>query len=107
LHADGCAATHTGLPWLIASFYWETGGPNSDWMDKYGRADRDAYDSVKDYVASGSAVFVVKDDNLAFSVIMFSICACIALSILAFRRQAYGGELGGPIGPRKVSAFVM
>jgi len=34
--------------------------------------------------------------NLAFSVIVFSVCACICVASLAIRRKLSGAELGGP-----------
>lgn len=42
--------------------------------------------------------FYVAPGNLAFSVTVFSIFACVAVAVLMFRRKykPIGGELGGP-----------
>jgi len=77
-----------GLPWMIGAIYWSS-GPNAEWLERYSQ-----YSNVQPYLTKG--VFVVKDDNLSFSVIVFSCCACCCLGILSLRRKMFGGELGGP-----------
>jgi len=89
-----------GLPWMIGALYWSS-GPNAEWISKYGHIE-----NVQKYLAESgdTAVFVVKDPNLSFSVIVFSVCACCCLAVLQFRRKTFGGELGGPRGPAKMTA---
>lgn len=49
----------------------------------------------------------VKAGTLVFSVLIFSICAFICLSLLSLRRRAFGGELGGPFGPKILSGVFL
>eukprot|EP00918_Siedleckia_nematoides_P097649 GHVU01213916.1.p1 GENE.GHVU01213916.1~~GHVU01213916.1.p1 ORF type:complete len:844 (+),score=116.55 GHVU01213916.1:178-2709(+) len=61
-----------GLPWLIASIYWEAQGKR----------------------------FEVPAGSLGFSVIIYTACACVCIAMLMVRRYvgAFGAELGGPTG---------
>jgi solute carrier family 8 (sodium/calcium exchanger) len=68
-----------GLPWVIAVHYKDSKG------EKYG-------------VPAGA---------LGFSVMLFLITSCTCLLIIILRRIKFKGELGGPQGPKKASAFVM
>jgi len=69
-----------GLPWVIGSCYW----------------------------ASKGEQFHVPAGALAFSVMTFTICAILCISLLIFRRKACGGELGGPRkGQLLTSAFLV
>jgi Ca2+/Na+ antiporter len=77
-----------GLPWLIAAIYWqmqgEHGGPEwdlrySDLTTKYGYTNG----------------FVVRSEGLAFSVIVFVVCASITICIILLRRFSGRQELGG------------
>lgn len=81
-----------GLPWMIASIYWESAGSNDMWDEKYGSQ---SYNWLND-VKKGDAVFVVEAGSLAFSVIVFSACACVCMGVLYLRRLFCDGELGGP-----------
>eukprot|EP00927_Polykrikos_kofoidii_P045941 TRINITY_DN40090_c0_g1_i1.p1 TRINITY_DN40090_c0_g1~~TRINITY_DN40090_c0_g1_i1.p1 ORF type:complete len:923 (+),score=133.34 TRINITY_DN40090_c0_g1_i1:60-2771(+) len=83
-----------GLPWLLAAVYWAIAGPSPEWTKKYGN------------IGNGKAVFVVKGGDLAFSVVVFSLAAVLALFVIIFRRKKFGGELGGPKGPRVLSALL-
>merc|ERR1711904_593302 len=51
--------------------------------------------------------FAVLAGDLGFSVIVFSICAILTVLLLVGRRKAFGGELGGPEGPKKGSAVML
>jgi len=93
-----------GLPWMMGAIYWSS-GTNEEWLERYGTPEYAGYESVKGYIDSG--VFVVYDKNLGFSVVVFSICAVTCLMILQFRRVTYGGELGGPAGPKKATAAIL
>jgi len=100
-----------GLPWTIGAFYWKNAFDRKDeklvgdWMMKRaldGRTYKDAF--LGDY---GNGGFMVPAGNLGFSVLVFTICAFVALGILIVRRIKYGGELGGPPGPKNVSAVLL
>ncbi|XP_069774213.1 sodium/calcium exchanger 3 isoform X1 [Narcine bancroftii] len=68
-----------GLAWSIAAIYW----------------------------ASQGKEFRVEAGTLAFSVTLFTIFAFVGVSILLYRRRPHiGGELGGPRGPRIVTAVL-
>jgi solute carrier family 8 (sodium/calcium exchanger) len=76
-----------GLPWVIATA-WENSTPKE----------------VKGYEAS---TYYVPAATLGFSVLVFVVCAIIALSILMIRRVVVGGELGGGQTGRSVSALAL
>eukprot|EP00929_Paragymnodinium_shiwhaense_P000486 TRINITY_DN100724_c0_g1_i1.p1 TRINITY_DN100724_c0_g1~~TRINITY_DN100724_c0_g1_i1.p1 ORF type:complete len:840 (-),score=144.96 TRINITY_DN100724_c0_g1_i1:256-2775(-) len=76
-----------GLSWGVGAIYWKIQGYTKEWAALYPEA------AIK-YPDGG--VFVVQGGDLGFSVLVFSICAVLCLSVLAARRQAFGGELGGP-----------
>jgi solute carrier family 8 (sodium/calcium exchanger) len=122
-NADACIGNVTGsnsvnvflglgLPWSMAAIYWKINGRNEEWVKRYG-ADDDKYtgdddlntlEVYKDY--NSFPGFVVPAGSLGFSVIIFTICALVALLTLAIRRQLYGFELGGPAVPAYLtSAF--
>lgn len=63
-----------GIPWLIASLYHEISGNNN------GR-----------YIVPTGEV----EGALAFGVLVFCICACVAIATIYARRVFAGGELGG------------
>ena len=44
--------------------------------------------------------------DLGFSVTVFCVCALACIGHLILRRKLYGGELGGPEGPKKFSAGI-
>ncbi|XP_072896340.1 sodium/calcium exchanger 3 isoform X3 [Hemitrygon akajei] len=68
-----------GLAWSVAAIYW----------------------------ASQGKEFRVEAGTLAFSVTLFTIFAFVSVSILLYRRRPHiGGELGGPRGPRIVTAAI-
>lgn len=71
-----------GMPWAIASTYWAV---NKD-----------------DPKINGQDYFVPSGE-LAFSVFVFLVVACVCFVILIFRRIAVGGELGGPDASRYAS----
>jgi len=86
-----------GVPWLIAAAYWKMSGPTDKWLCRYKHNE-----NVQDWLREnpGEAVFVVPADGLANSVIVFVICAIVCLVGLQVRRMVFGGELGGPFGPK-------
>ena len=65
-----------GLPWTIATIYHKSKGTPYD----------------------------VPAGDLSFSVLVFALCAVIAIGTLLLRRKIAGGELGGPKGLRILSA---
>ncbi|VBB26294.1 unnamed protein product [Acanthocheilonema viteae] len=71
-----------GLPWTIAAVYWST----------------------------RNELFVVNAGNLGFSVAIFmATCAICMLLLIARRVLAFfgKGELGGPVGPKVLSALIL
>ena len=66
-----------GLPWVIASIYYEVKGE----------------------------CYIVPAGALGFSVLVFTVCAVICICIFFILRKTQGGELGGP--NRKPIAFIM
>jgi len=91
-----------GLPWLMASIYWEFGGVNDDWRKKYGGPTAPYNnlpgdpDLTKLYLDYPDGIFVVPAGSLGFSVAIFTGCAILGVLTLALRRQFVGSELGGP-----------
>jgi Ca2+/Na+ antiporter len=83
-----------GLPWVIGAFYWQEQGPTEEWVA--------AYPEISAQYPEGG--FAVPAGDLAFSVIVFSCLAVTCLLTLYYRRLTYGAELGGPEGPKKVTA---
>jgi len=70
-----------GLPWLIAAIYWE----------------------------SKNLPFTVKAGDLSFSVLVFSICCVLGMTILILRRylSVFGkAELGGPAIPKYICSAI-
>jgi solute carrier family 8 (sodium/calcium exchanger) len=59
-----------GMPWVIGAFYHQ-------------------------YASSGAGVYIVPAAGLAFSVVVFTVFAVVAISMLMFRRFVLGGEAGG------------
>jgi Ca2+/Na+ antiporter len=114
-----------GLPWMIASFYWTmmtyttSSSAIDTWKCKYtpiaGSDKFNVFESTASYVPSinpltgkytsnPNLVFVVPQGSLIVGVIVFCICAVICMLILQSRRIRFGGELGGPMGPKKATA---
>jgi len=69
-----------GLPWLIGSIY---------------------------NVNKGNEGYYVPAGDLAFSVIIFTICCLICIFVLILRRCVVGGELGGPKGSKMASGIFL
>jgi len=90
-----------GLPWLIASVYWETSGPTDEWLARY--ADNK---NVQAFVRDnpGKACFVFPAGSLGNSVVIFVACSLLCLLTLFVRRLTFGGELGGPTKPKVATA---
>lgn len=88
--ADACVANVSGsnaanvflgvgLAWSVAAVHWESRGRS----------------------------FRVEPGSLAFSVTLFSALAVLSMGVLLLRRRApVGGELGGPRGPKVLTALL-
>ncbi|KAJ1460716.1 Sodium/calcium exchanger protein-domain-containing protein [Pelagophyceae sp. CCMP2097] len=107
-----------GLPWLLASTYWEfLAGPASvkTWGETFGENGKTPLDNWRDVGVlkkmshdggdAKTAVFVVPAGSLGTSVGIFCACAAVCLATLAWRRHKYGAELGGPAGPAKATCY--
>jgi len=90
-----------GLPWMIASIRWQISGKTAAWEQKYAVAEGLDWLGVG---ADRKIGFVVMAGSLGFSVAVFSCCAVLSLMLLAVRRSACGGELGGSAGSKWLSA---
>lgn len=96
-----------GLPWMLGAFFWSGAGKDNDatrhaaWVLKYGARDTNV---VADY--PNGDVFVVIAGALAYSVAIFSVLAIITLGLLVVRRVFFGGELGGPTGPKYATSVI-
>lgn len=86
-----------GLPWTIGSIYWSAMGFKQKWADKY----PDVFAKFPD-----GGKFVVQSNGLGFSVIVFSCCGILGISILMIRRRLWQAELGGPVGPKYITSFM-
>ncbi len=54
--------------------------------------------------------FRVKDPALGFSVLLYTLCACVAITLLMLRRNLsfFGNaELGGPTVPKYISSVIL
>lgn len=84
-----------GISWTIGAIYWANEGPTEEWLDMRtklgGQTFREQYFST--YPEGG---FIVPAGPLLQSVGLFTTGSFTTMSILFFRRRAYGGELGGP-----------
>jgi len=82
-----------GLPWMMGSIYWAGKGKTAEWKVKYSASKFSA-----SHFAEGG--FVVEAGDLVFSVLIFTMTALTALSVIWYRRVAIaeGAELGGPSG---------
>uniref|UniRef100_A0A7S2I1U0 Calx-beta domain-containing protein n=1 Tax=Zooxanthella nutricula TaxID=1333877 RepID=A0A7S2I1U0_9DINO len=90
-----------GLPWMWASLYWSIGGANDKWRMKYSQ------DYGAEWGQNGAAVFIVNGGMLFFSVTVFTLTACVCLTVIGMRRWYFGGELGGPSDPKAYSSFLL
>jgi len=93
-----------GLPWTIGAVYWSVASDSAiaAWVIKYSDPTHPAYADVQVYMKDnpGKAAFVVPSGDLGLSVIVFCCCAVTCIGVLQLRRVLFGGELGGPAGPR-------
>jgi len=62
-----------GIPWVIGSMYYKYVNPSMT-----------------------GGLYCVPSGTLAYSVMVFSICAAACIAVLLLRRRFVGGELGGP-----------
>ena len=92
-----------GLPWTIGAIYWSLVGTNNEatarWAARYAHNK-----NVQDTILEGKAVFVVEAGDLGLSVLVFTGTALVCLGGLFVRRKLYGGEIGGPEGPKRATA---
>mmetsp|Transcript_145787 Transcript_145787/g.254532 ORF Transcript_145787/g.254532 Transcript_145787/m.254532 type:complete len:852 (-) Transcript_145787:1496-4051(-) len=91
-----------GTPWVIATIYWLTVDRNGEaaakWRTTYGPTSEFA--NLNYATQCPDLCFAVPAGNLAYTVLIFSVCALLCLTMLALRRWKFGGELGGPFVPK-------
>lgn len=87
-----------GIPWTIAAIYWALNEPTDKWRRLYGS-------HLHEYP---HGAFVVEGgEELTFGVVVFSIAALVAISVIRLRRLKLGGELGGPYPMKVISATLL
>jgi solute carrier family 8 (sodium/calcium exchanger) len=87
-----------GLPWLVAAIYWGSVGPTADWQARYPNIYADYVNpETRRYSGGENGGFVVCAGSLAFSVVVFTVCAIIAIGAILARRFLLqpAAELGG------------
>jgi len=106
-YADGSIVTVTGgdsarvflgigIPWTLAAIYWSGKGATEDWKQKY----------PKYVTANPDGAFIVKGGMLGFNVLIYLLMATPCLVTIVVRRIAFGGELGGPFGPKVLTSIM-
>jgi len=95
-----------GLPWTIAALIWGSKTVDLQWSKEF--LPNGKFYSVRDTAGIQECCqFVVPAGSLWFNLMVFTVNAFCAISILAFRRYQYGGELGGPWRPKVMSAIFL
>jgi solute carrier family 8 (sodium/calcium exchanger) len=82
-----------GLTWTFGSIYWNLHGRTREWQLREHKGQ--TYQELWGSQYSGGG-FIIPSDTLGFSVGVYSVMAVACVLLLAWRRQRYGGELGGP-----------
>mmetsp|Transcript_16001 Transcript_16001/g.35810 ORF Transcript_16001/g.35810 Transcript_16001/m.35810 type:complete len:776 (-) Transcript_16001:78-2405(-) len=92
-----------GMPWTIAALYW-----------RFVASDSTLSEWKLTYASEGSIVtdwpdgaFAVPAGSLWFNLTIFAVNAIGAIMLLAMRRKAFGGELGGPRRPKYISGAIL
>lgn len=78
-----------GLPWLVASIYWEGAGATEEWLDVIGSR----FEHLVEVYPDGG--FVVPASDLCFSAGVLLLCEFCAFWVIGSRRRRLGYELGG------------
>lgn len=90
-----------GLPWTIGSIYWASAGRTQAWQQRFqSEANFERWNE-------GGGKFIVIGGDLGYSVIVFTSLATFCICLLAVRRKAFGGELGGPKVPKIITVFIL
>jgi Ca2+/Na+ antiporter len=89
-----------GLPWLLAAIYWSGGEASAEWTTYLNSITSLSAAEKLAIATNHPGGFIVPAGSLAFSVIVFSVCACICLATIVLRRFKGLGELGGPKGAK-------
>jgi len=79
-----------GLPWVIGSVFWASNDKTSEWIYRY----------PEQHIEYDTPQLIVLSGDLTFSVITFTLCALLVLTVIMYRRKAFEAELGGPVGPK-------
>jgi len=83
-----------GLPWLMGAAYWAINGLDQSWVDRFGPNGLD-WKYFEEYKNNPYRGFRVSSDGLGVSVIVFTVCAILTLSLILVRRFVLNAELGG------------
>lgn len=90
-----------GVPWTLASVCWARRGRTAEWTNLYGNLD-----SLRE-VPIDTAVFVVNAPHMGTSVMVYMALSLLAVILLHWRRLTQGGELGGDVLAKSLSAVFM
>jgi solute carrier family 8 (sodium/calcium exchanger) len=90
-----------GISWSAGAFYW-AGRTGGDWAKEYPGTIDETLKLMSLHPDGG--VFAVRSGDLGFSVIVFCLCASVAIFVLMLRRRLGIGELGGPVVLKYVTA---
>jgi len=95
-----------GMPWTLAAIYWASKSEDSDWLKRFepGQPYYEVRSVLHDDLGGKCCAFIVPAGSLWFNLMVFSLNALCAISLLAIRRLKFGGELGGPYIPKVLSA---
>jgi len=102
-----------GLPWTIGALYWEgyLGVPFEEnkarWLLRAGNLKGETYMELGFEELYPNGAFMVPAGTLGYSVAWFTLLAGLTVAILAMRRKAFGGELGGPMVPRYITCVLL
>jgi len=78
----------------MGAAYWAINGLDQSWVDRFGPNGLD-WKYFEEYKNNPYRGFRVSSDGLGVSVIVFTVCAILTLSLILVRRFVLNAELGG------------
>lgn len=89
-----------GMPWTIGAVYWSTGFDDpvkhAKWLSHEIGNSGVSYEEHGYLDMYPDGAFIVPAQDLGFSVMVYTVCASVAVVLMFSRRITAGGELGGP-----------
>jgi len=82
-----------GISWTMGAVYWKFKGATPEWRQRtlFGTSYEELFRGTDCWGG-----FIVPSGGLLFSVLVYTSCALVCITLLKCRRRKYGGELGGP-----------